>query len=77
MVEALAQADLVELGRYGFGPSLFEGVAQVRVLAVAEQQLARARAAIDLPAFVVPLVVREQWDRGAVEAVADALERSP
>jgi anion-transporting ArsA/GET3 family ATPase len=43
----------------------------------AEQQLARARAAIDLPAFVVPLVVREQWDRGAVEAVADALERTP
>ncbi len=41
----------------------------------AARYLARAREAIDLPAILVPLLAREQWDRGAVESVAAALER--
>ena len=42
----------------------------------ARRQLERARAAIDLPTLVVPLLARDAWDLGAVEDVAAALERS-
>ncbi|HET8733780.1 MAG TPA: chromosome partitioning protein, partial [Anaeromyxobacteraceae bacterium] len=43
----------------------------------AARYLERARSAVDLPTLLVPLLAREQWDRGAVESVAAALERSP
>ena len=42
----------------------------------ATRYLARARAALDLPAVLVPLLVRERWDLGAVEDVAAALAGS-
>ncbi len=42
----------------------------------ASRYLARARAALDLPALLVPLLVREQWDLAAVEQVAAALAGS-
>jgi anion-transporting ArsA/GET3 family ATPase len=41
----------------------------------AARYLARARAALDLPALIVPLLARERWDRAAVEEVAGALAR--
>jgi hypothetical protein len=41
----------------------------------AARYLARARAALDLPALIVPLLARERWDRAAVEEVAGALGR--
>ena len=40
---------------------------------LAGRYLARARAALDLPTLLVPLIARAQWDRRAVEAVAEAL----
>jgi anion-transporting ArsA/GET3 family ATPase len=40
----------------------------------AERQLARARAALDLPTVVVPLFARERWDGEALDLVAAALE---
>jgi hypothetical protein len=42
----------------------------------AEIHLRRARAAIDLPAVVIPLLARESWDRSAIALIADAIERS-
>jgi Anion-transporting ATPase len=42
----------------------------------AARQLARARAALDLPTILVPLLARDRWDRGAVEAVAASLAAS-
>jgi anion-transporting ArsA/GET3 family ATPase len=41
----------------------------------ASRYLARARAALDIPAVLVPLLAREAWDRAAVEEVALALDR--
>jgi anion-transporting ArsA/GET3 family ATPase len=40
----------------------------------AERHLARARAALELPLLVVPLLARDRWDGDAVDAVAGALE---
>jgi Anion-transporting ATPase len=42
----------------------------------ASRYLARAQAALDLPTLLVPLLVREQWDLGAVEQVAASLAES-
>ncbi len=42
----------------------------------AARYLARARAALDLPTILVPLLARERWDRGAIEDVAAALAGS-
>ncbi len=41
----------------------------------AARYLARARAALDLPTLLVPLLSRDRWDRDAVEEVAVALTR--
>jgi Mrp family chromosome partitioning ATPase len=41
----------------------------------AGRYLDRARAALDLPAVILPLVAAAAWDRAAVERVASALER--
>jgi anion-transporting ArsA/GET3 family ATPase len=58
-------------------PPLGPAAQAARLQAIRAEQaaryLARARAALDLPTILVPLLVREQWDRGAVEAVAAAL----
>jgi anion-transporting ArsA/GET3 family ATPase len=42
----------------------------------AARSLTRARAALDLPTILVPLLARERWDRAAVEDVAAALAGS-
>jgi anion-transporting ArsA/GET3 family ATPase len=42
----------------------------------AARQLSRARAAIDLPTLLVPLLAREQWDRAAIQSIATSLGRS-
>jgi anion-transporting ArsA/GET3 family ATPase len=41
----------------------------------AGRYLERARAALDLPTVILPLVATERWDRDAVEQVAGALAR--
>jgi anion-transporting ArsA/GET3 family ATPase len=71
------RARLVELGREAppLGPAAVAAVAQGARAEAAERHLARARAAIDLPTLVVPLLAREQWGAAAVEQVAAALER--
>jgi anion-transporting ArsA/GET3 family ATPase len=42
----------------------------------AARSLTRARAALDLPTILVPLLARERWDRAAVEDVAAVLAGS-
>lgn len=42
----------------------------------ASRYLARARAALDLPAVIIPLLARARWDREALEAVAASLAGS-
>ncbi len=42
----------------------------------ASRYLARARAALDLPALLVPLLARERWDLAAVDEVAASLAGS-
>lgn len=56
------------------GPAAAAGHLQALRAEQAGRYLARARAAIDLPAVLVPLLARERWDLGAVEAVAAAIE---
>jgi len=55
------------------GPAAQAGRLQAVRAEQASRYLARARAALDLPTLLVPLLVRERWDRGAVEAVAAAI----
>ncbi len=43
----------------------------------AARNLARLRAALDLPATVIPLLADPDWGRAAVERVADAIAASP
>jgi hypothetical protein len=43
----------------------------------AARYLARARAALDLPTTVVPLLGATEWGRAAVERVAQALAAAP
>ena len=63
----------------GEGPPLGPAARAARVQAVRAEQasryLARAQAALDLPTLIVPLLARDAWDRGAVEAVAAELLR--
>ncbi|MFL5270872.1 MAG: ArsA family ATPase [Anaeromyxobacteraceae bacterium] len=63
----------------GDGPPLGPAARAARVQAVraehASRYLARAQAALDLPTLIVPLLARDSWDRGAVEAVAAELLR--
>ncbi len=56
------------------GPAARAADLQARRAEQAARQVARARAAIDLPVLVLPLLATPVWDRGAVEALADALE---
>lgn len=56
------------------GPAAAAGRVQALRAEQAVRHLSRARAAIDLPALTVPLLVRDAWDAGAVEAIAAALE---
>ena len=58
------------------GPAARAGHLQALRSELAARYLERARAALDLPTVVVPLLARDQWDRAAVESVAEALERS-
>jgi len=58
------------------GPAAQAGRLQAVRAEQAGRYLARARAALDLPTLLVPLLVRERWDRGAVEAVAAAIAES-
>jgi hypothetical protein len=41
----------------------------------AARQVARVRAAVDLPVTVLPLVPAERWDLAAVERLAEAIDR--
>jgi hypothetical protein len=43
----------------------------------AQRYLARARAAIDLPTTVLPLLPVAEWDAAAIERIADALAATP
>ena len=56
------------------GPAAAAGRVQALRAEQAARHLARARAAIDLPTLTVPLLARDAWDAGAVEAIAAALE---
>ncbi|HEX7488039.1 MAG TPA: ArsA-related P-loop ATPase [Anaeromyxobacteraceae bacterium] len=56
------------------GPAAAAGRVQALRAEQAARHLARAREAIDLPALTVPLLARDAWDAGAVEAIAAALE---
>ena len=55
------------------GPAALAARLQAIRAEQAGRYLARARAALDLPTVLVPLLAREQWDLGAVEAVAAAI----
>ena len=57
------------------GPAARAAVLQAARAEQAGRYLARARAALDLPTVLVPLLARDPWDRGAVEDVAAALEK--
>jgi len=56
------------------GPAARAAALQATRAELAARQVARARAAIDLPVTVLPLLALPRWDRAAVEALADALE---
>jgi hypothetical protein len=61
----------------GEGPPLGPAAAAGRLQALraehAARYLARARAALDLPATVIPLLPFPSWGREAIDAVADAI----
>jgi anion-transporting ArsA/GET3 family ATPase len=58
------------------GPAAAASYVQALRAEQAERYLARARAALELPTIVVPLLARDRWDGAAVEQVARALEPS-
>ncbi|MBI5070189.1 MAG: AAA family ATPase [Deltaproteobacteria bacterium] len=55
------------------GPAAQAAVLQAQRAEQAARQVARARAAIDLPVTVLPLLASPAWDRSAVEALSEAL----
>ncbi|BDG08432.1 ArsA family ATPase [Anaeromyxobacter paludicola] len=55
------------------GPAAWAAVLQSRRAEQAERYLGRARAALDLPTHVVPLLPAEEWGPAAVEDVAALL----
>ncbi len=63
----------------GAAPPLGPAAQAARLQAIraeqAQRYLERARAALDLPATVIPLLPNVAWGRDAVEAVADAIAR--
>ncbi len=56
------------------GPAAWAAVLQARRAEQSERYHARARAALDLPTHVVPLLAMEEWGPAAVEQVAAVLE---
>lgn len=56
------------------GPAARAGAIQALRADLAARQVARARAAIDLPVLVLPLLLSPRWDRAAVETLSEALE---
>jgi hypothetical protein len=59
------------------GPAARAAELSARRLAEAERQLARARAAIDLPLVVLPLLPAPRWGPEEVEALAAAAQAAP
>jgi anion-transporting ArsA/GET3 family ATPase len=57
------------------GPSATASYLQALRWEESERHVARLRAAVEATPLLVPLLAREKWDRGAVEAVAASLER--
>jgi anion-transporting ArsA/GET3 family ATPase len=55
------------------GPAALAGRLEALRAEQAERYLARARAALDLPTTVIPLLPVAAWDRDAVERVAEAI----
>jgi hypothetical protein len=86
VVNAMPQARFSEDERARFGelelepPPLGPAARAARLQALRAEQagryLMRARAALDLPTVLVPLLARERWDLEAVEQVATALAES-
>jgi Mrp family chromosome partitioning ATPase len=70
-------AERARLEALAGGPPPLGAAARAAVLQATRAELAgkyaaRARAALDLPTAVLPLLARERWDRDAVERLADA-----
>jgi hypothetical protein len=59
------------------GPAAEAGRLQALRAEHAGRYFARARAALDLPTFVLPLLPRPTWDRAAVEEIAAAIDAAP
>ncbi len=86
IVNAMPEVRFAEEERARFGelerdpPPLGPAAHAARLQAMRAEQssryLARARAALDLPTILVPLLARERWDLGAVEEVAASLSGS-
>jgi energy-coupling factor transporter ATP-binding protein EcfA2 len=78
--ERFTNAELLELERLRdepppLGPAAKAAWLQGVQATQAKEYLARARAGIELPAVLVPLLARERWDRQAVEEVANHLAK--
>jgi anion-transporting ArsA/GET3 family ATPase len=71
------RARLPELGAAPapLGPAATAARLQSTRAEQAGRYLERARAALDLPTVILPLVASDEWGRAAVEQVAGALER--
>ena len=74
-----ARAERERLGALAAAPSPLGPAARAaRLQAIRAEQatryLERARAALDLPAVILPLVATDRWDRAAVERISAALE---
>jgi hypothetical protein len=59
------------------GPAAAAGRLQALRAEHSERYLARARAALDLPTTVLPLLADPEWGRNAVERIAAAIEAAP
>ena len=74
-----AREERERLGLLAAAPSPLGPAARAaRLQAIRAEQatryLERARAALDLPAVILPLVATDRWDRAAVERISAALE---
>lgn len=75
-------AESAALGRLAgapppLGPAALAGRLQALRAEQAERYLARARAALDLPTTVLPLLAVAEWGPAAVEAIAAAMTAAP
>jgi hypothetical protein len=68
-----ALLDEWELDPAPLGPAARAGALLALRAAHAARHVDRLRAAVDLPATLLPLLAVERWDRAAVERIADAL----